>query len=83
MACLIWIFPESLLYILWTPDDAKVFGEIYWEENDIILVPESRVGICLKNDLVRNFETEKMVFYRKEMFFYMFQKLLKKFLVNV
>ena len=31
-----------------TPDDAKVFGEIYWEENDIILVLESRVGICLK-----------------------------------
>ena len=27
---------------------AKVFGEIYWEENDIILVIESRVGICLK-----------------------------------
>ena len=31
-----------------TPDDAKVFGEIYLEENDIILVLESRVGICLK-----------------------------------
>ena len=31
-----------------TPDDDKVFGEIYWEENDIILVLESRVGICLK-----------------------------------
>ena len=30
-----------------TPDDAKVFGE----ENDIILVLESRIGICLKNDL--------------------------------
>ena len=31
-----------------TPDDAKVFGEIYWEENAIILVLGSRVGICLK-----------------------------------
>ena len=31
-----------------TFDDAKVFGEIYWEENDLILVLESRVGICLK-----------------------------------
>ena len=30
----------------------KFFGEIYWEENDIILVIESRVGICLKTILI-------------------------------
>ena len=28
-----------------------VFGEIYWEENDIILVLESSVEICLKTIL--------------------------------
>ena len=31
-----------------TFDDAKVFGEIYWEENDLVLVIESRVGISLQ-----------------------------------
>ena len=33
-----------------TPDDAKVFGEIYCEKDDVTLgrERESRVGICLK-----------------------------------
>ena len=45
----LFLFFAYICYIIGqTPDDAKVFGEIYWEENDIILVLESRVGICLK-----------------------------------
>jgi len=47
--CIIYFYFFAYCYIIGqTPDDAKVFGEIYWEENDIILVLESRVGICLK-----------------------------------
>ena len=48
--CIIYFyFLLIICYIIGqTPDDAKVFGEIYWEENDIILVLESTVGICLK-----------------------------------
>ena len=45
----LFLFFADICYIIGqTPDDAKVFVEIYCEENDIILVLESRVGICLK-----------------------------------
>ena len=45
----LFLFFAYICYIIGqTPYDAKGFGEIYWEENDIILVLESRVGICLK-----------------------------------
>ena len=45
----LFLFFAYICYIIGqTSDDAKVFGEIYWEENDIILVQESRLGIGLK-----------------------------------
>jgi len=49
---LVFLFFAYICYIIgWTPDDANVCGEIYWEENDIILVLESRGWDLFKNDL--------------------------------
>jgi len=46
----LFIWVALYLYIGRTPDNAKVFGEIYWEENYIILVLEYGCDL-FKNDL--------------------------------
>jgi len=56
------IFAYSIIVIGWTPDDdAKVFGEIYWEENDVILLRKSRGWDLFKNDLKKEKNWERMI----------------------